>query len=440
MGRYFIGVISLGLVLLQIPVLNAQPEESAAIDSLRQEIRALHKQIQALQTRQSDDELQTLRNSARAVAEEPGTSDDQKSKTFVQKSRSLQALNPEISLVGDVFAVYNSHSPEHEESHTEENAEHPHEEGGHGELRTGFLNRVFAVHLQSNLDPFSLAKASVEIGTHGLEVTEAYITWTNPLPRTSLTFGKFRQQFGVINRWHEHALDQAFLPLPIQLYMGEEGLFQVGGSADILLPSIIAHANELTVQVTNASNPTLFSGEDFSLPAGLVHLKNYYDLTTDTYLEWGLSGLAGTNDNQGFDLKATHSWTYLGGLDLTVSWKPARQGLYKGITWRSELFTLRKEHLVLEPVTAMGGFTYVDYRLSRSLVGGVRLDIAQPPEPGTEKSFQWQVVPYLTFWQSEYVYLRFQWNYLNGSEFEEPQHRFLLQVDWSVGPHKHEKY
>ena len=70
-----------------------------------------------------------------------------------------------------------------------------------------------------------------------MEMAEAYVTWVNLFKRLNLTAGKFRQQFGVINRWHEHALDQTFFPLPIEMFMGEEGLNQIGISMNWLMPS-----------------------------------------------------------------------------------------------------------------------------------------------------------------------------------------------------------
>jgi len=69
-------------------------------------------------------------------------------------------------------------------------------------LRTGAYFRVLGLHFQSNLDPFSFTKIAIEYNPFGLEFGEAYITWTKIFPGVGLTAGKFRQQFGVVNRWH----------------------------------------------------------------------------------------------------------------------------------------------------------------------------------------------------------------------------------------------
>ena len=52
----------------------------------------------------------------------------------------------------------------------------------------------------------------------------------------------------------------------------------------------------------------------------------------------------------------------------------------------------------------------------------------------------WAVEPFLTWWQSEYVRLRFAWQHLREELVDDGRDRFLLQATWSAGPHKHENY
>ena len=64
-------------------------------------------------------------------------------------------------------------------------------------------------------------------GHHGrFDVEEIYITWSGLIPSLSFTVGRFRQNFGVLNRWHEHDLDQVSYPSALELVLGEEGLAQ----------------------------------------------------------------------------------------------------------------------------------------------------------------------------------------------------------------------
>jgi hypothetical protein len=412
------------LSLISISLYSQESFRPGQVDTISQKGEWLQTGRDTLQENQNQQELQRLQQSAqKKIQSTPAGSEELQSKTFQQGSRSLQALNPEISVSGDMLGKYLSEPPHYTE-----------------EERSGFSLRAVEVAIQSNLDPFSLAKVVLEFSPEEIALAEAYATWINPLPRLNITAGKFRQQFGVVNRWHEHALDQIAYPLPIELYLGEEGLTQTGLSVNWLMPSLIAQVNELTLQVTNSENEILFSGEQYSLPATLLHLKNYYDLNTDTYLEWGVSGLAGTNDSLGFTLDKTHRWTYMAGLDLTLSWSPLNRALYKGITWRSELFYVKKELAGIDPIKAFGAYSYLDYRLNQRWIAGLRGDLAQPLESGNKDQYLWKIVPYLTFWQSEYVYFRFEFSHLEGKNLEARDNRFTLQLNWSVGPHRHERY
>jgi len=172
-----------------------QTVSKTSSDSLTKKIQALQNRIEALEQKNEQSELQQLLNQAETAAKEENTPKDNQ-KTFKSGQRSLQAINPEISVTGDMFgqAVVN-------------------ENGFNRQTRSGTYFRVIGLHFQSALDPFSFTKIAIEIHPDGIELGEAYMTWSNVLPNVSLTAGKFRQQFGIINRWHAHSLDQFDFPL-----------------------------------------------------------------------------------------------------------------------------------------------------------------------------------------------------------------------------------
>jgi hypothetical protein len=60
-----------------------------------------------------------------------------------------------------------------------------------------------------------------------------------------------------------------------------------------------------------------------------------------------------------------------------------------------------------------------------------------PLDPSTS---HWGIVPYLTWWQSEYVRLRAEYSYLEDDDTGDSEDRFSLQLVWSAGPHKHSTY
>ena len=251
-------------------------------------------------------------------------------------------------------------------------------------------------------------------------------------------------------------LYQFDFPLAMTTVLGPGGLNQTGLSLEWLMPSLLAHANLLTVQVTNGESGHLFSGGFFSIPSALVHLKSYYDLTESAYLELGLTGMLGFNHHEGKEV-ATDAGstvvdeerreTWLGGVDLTVSWEPLRQAKYAEVTWRSELYYAHKDQAARAvanpdgaPVEGLGAYSYLHVRFDDNWEVGVRGDFTQPfrIDPGSDHT--WQVMPYVNWWQSHWVRLRLHYSHLDGTLMDRADDRLLLQATWAVGPHKHERY
>ncbi|NOZ84937.1 MAG: hypothetical protein GXP49_01485 [Deltaproteobacteria bacterium] len=347
---------------------------------------------------------------------------------FSSGNRALQALNPELSVVVDA--------------------------GGRVKLinydtktfgdDSQFYFRVLGLHFQANLDPFSFFKAAIEFHTDGVELGEAYATWTNVVPGLNLTLGKFRQQFGVVQRWHAHSLDQFDFPLAITTLLGPDGLNQIGFSLEWIAPSLWADDQRLVLQVTNTSNEHLFNGQQFGVPAGLLHWSQYYDLSDSTYLEFGLTGMVGANnkrnltDDNGGRLDEPWRTTTLAGSDLTVSWSPLHNERYKHLTWRSEFYWIGRE-TADGYLAAGGGYSYLDAGLSEALAIGVRGDLTQPYKVDNDGRWIWQAVGYLTWWESPWVRTRFQYAHKDGDD-QEPEDLFVIQVVFAAGPHKHDRY
>jgi hypothetical protein len=88
---------------------------------------------------------------------------------------------------------------------------------------------------------------------------------------------------------------------------------------------------------------------------------------------------------------------------------------------------------------AVSGFwSMAEVRVGESWLVGGRLDRATNPlEPEVR---QWLVAPTLTWWQSEFVRLRAEYDFLSGVEGGDGSGMFILQVTFAMGPHKHATY
>jgi hypothetical protein len=412
-------------------------ELERAFGKLQREHEAVLRRVKELEAKGEEQALETLRGRAESEAAAAGdvvkqadAEKDTSKRVFQGGERSLQALNPEISIVGDAFGKAILGRREYASDAD----------------RSGFVFRTVGLHLQSDLDPYSFAKVCVGLTPKGLDFGEAYMTWTSLATGLSLTVGKFRQEFGVVNRWHVPGLDQVDFPLALRTVLGPEGLNQVGLSLEWLMPRLWAHTNQLVLQVTNGQNDHLFAGSFASIPAVLLRVKSYYDLTESTYFELGLTGMLGWNNKRGVADETTgtlvdeprqSTWVY--GADWTLQWEPLKQARYRNFVLRGELYGVHKS-LPGQDLSTMGLYQYAQARLSQQWEVGARFDWTMPFETGKWGWHTYDIQPYVTWWQSPWVRARLLYSYTTGDTLARDDHRVLLQVTFSAGPHKHERY
>jgi hypothetical protein len=420
----------------------AQTVPEARLDSLRAEFEGLRARLDSLEGvvagRQTDtdgadqatDDLARLRAAARAAAGGPTvdtTAPAQDAREFVSRSGSLQALNPEISLNGDVYASIQS-----------ENAG-----------TDNFIPREFELSVISTLDPFTRAKvffAAEEDGGRievfpeaggeeehggGVAVEEGYVEWVGLPGGVGLKVGRLFQQFGQLNRWHSHSLPFQSRSLPHLAFLGEESLAQDGASAHWLLPTGGAGAFETTVEVTRSGNDKLF-GESHRL-SYLGHLNAFWQLSTSTDLDLGVSAIFGDHEDS-----AGRYGNRLYGAEMAFNWAPPERALYTGVVLRGGVMLLDPGSVtgLPEPDRALGFWSLAEVKLSRSWTGGGRYEWVENPEDVTESA--WLVSPALTYWQSEYVRLRAEYDILGNPGNTTGQ--FTFRVTFAMGPHRHETY
>ncbi len=392
--------------------------QQRTLDSLTAVIRSLTARIDSLDRtpvaglgadQAPIDELAALRAAAMAAA----ARDSQPAAAAAEQPRRGQnALNPEISVTGDIRA--NGHSP--------------------GPQANTFVPREFEVAMQSALDPFSTAKVflSVEDGEVSLEEGYAYFT-SLPL-HLRLDVGHFRQQVGELNRWHLHGLATDEYPLVLRRFGGEEGLVATGASLYWPLPfSGSGGTYELTVQATTGENDVLFAGGN--RPAINAQLSGFWQFSRSTYAQLSLSGLRGSNPD-------TSLTTTLGVAAARFSWHPPQQSLSRDLTLRGEFWALKRRFDLpgadYFSKTRYGGYVSGTWKLNRQWVAGIRGDRVQNPDPGPTMH-EWAVTPSLTYWQSEFVFIRGLFE--RASDYSHTiANRFSIQLVFAMGPHKHELF
>ena len=389
-------------------------------DSLQLEVRLLKERLDSLEqvltrlaaagedTVEVVDELAALIAAARAVApEEPA---DTAPSHFVMRSRDLSSYNPEISLTGDVRVTGNRPGPQQDNIDV----------------------REFSLGFQSALDPFSNTKVFFAFGEEGVEIEEAYAYWTGLPGGVRLDLGRFRQQLGELNRMHLHAMPETEYPLVLREYFGEGGLAGNGVGLFWVAPvtTIGGAVHEFWGQATLGDNEVLFeNGNRLSV---LGHVNNFWQLSRSTFFQLGATGVYGENPDIGLE-------TSVLGADFRLTWRPPHRVIYQSFTLRGEGYAVRKRTAGIGD-TRYGGFLSTTYQASRRLHFGARVDYVEPIVGLAENV--WAFVPQLTFWQSAWVFLRAEWQHQSEALLagRNTTDRIVLQVVWSIGPHKHESY
>lgn len=388
----------------------------------------------------TEEQIEKLRQAALQEAGKDQEQEETEADSFKLRGLSLQALNPEFSISGDFINSYRDNPSENEFA--------------------DFTVRGLGLHLESYLDPYSRFKAAIHTAPEHAGLEEAYFMRYGVVGGINLTLGKFRQQFGVVNRWHKHALDWIDFPLPLLFIFGDEGLNQTGFAFD-WSGSAGGFSHGLDLQITEGANEHLFAGNSRKRPSILARYKLFRDLTESTYLELGVTGLVGWNDAWELPGDVVEDDTRdaeVYGADVTVLWEPTGRMRYRNIEWRSEFYYLNKNIIapdgsgpdVLNP---WGCYSSLQAKVSRTVEIGTRFDYYEPDAKlyatpdlmsplavAEADAYRWLVAPYITWWQSPFVKFRLEYEHEDGDYMGVREDRVLLQCVFAAGPHKHERY
>ena len=152
-----------------------------------------------------------------------------------------------------------------------------------------------------------------------------------------------------------------------------------------------------------------------------------------------------------------NAWVF--GIDYSMVWEPTARMRYHNVTWRTEAYALDKAILApdgsgKDTLTPWGAYSYLESKVCRTLVVGMRVDYYQPnvkpyatgtttlsPLAVTEDGARaWQFCPYVTWEQSPFVHFRVEYDYASARGLDIADNVVWLQCVFAAGPHKHERY
>ena len=186
--------------------------------------------------------------------------------------------------------------------------------------------------------------ADLNFGLFGVEIEEAYGT-TLDLPfGFQGRFGQFLTRFGRLNPTHPHAWDFVDQPFPIGRVFGGEGNRGLGIELSWLAPlpwsvELVASAmnsdGEGTMRSFYGARDLGISGvQDFTY---VTALKQFFPLTDDWSLAFGLSGAFGPNST------GRSNRTDVYGTDLYLKYRPITRQSSMALALQSEWFYRRRQ-------------------------------------------------------------------------------------------------
>jgi hypothetical protein len=413
--------------VLSVSLLALLPAGLAAQDDINAKFQALEQRIKALES-----EVSTLKAALAATPEpaaNPSPPPVQSAPGAAQSSdATARLMNPAISLIGNMLGAA-GHNPV--------------------DQRPSLEMVESEMALSASVDPYARADVFLSFGEEGVEVEEAYMTFTSLPAGLLLKGGRMRANFGKVNTFHRHVLPWVDRPL-VNSYLlgGEDGIRDTGISVSRLLPSFGGLFLDATGQVYRGDSSVIFQRQSRNDLTAVGHLRAYRDITESTNIDVGLSLARGHHAEAVTEGPLTISGPGLAnvtllpadgnflvsriyGLDATIRWKPLRRAIYRSFVGRTELVWHRRQ----EPFglrKAFGYYTSGEYQLARRWFAGVRID--QSDRLFGPSAYDRQQSIILTYWPSEFSQIRAQYRHARYMGLGEAN-ELLFQLQFSIGSH-----
>src|ERR1700693_906649 len=177
--------------------------------------------------------------------------------TYGGSPLAAKLLNPDISAIGDVTGAL-----------------------GRNTIRPvpALELHEMEVGLQSIIDPYARGDVFISFGETGVNVEEAYMTFTSLPAGFVARVGKFRAEFGKSNTIHNHALQTIDRPLMSEnLVAGEDGINDTGFSITHLIPAPKGLFLEGTAQVFRGDSGDVFTSSQRKDASVVGHIRGYHE-------------------------------------------------------------------------------------------------------------------------------------------------------------------
>jgi hypothetical protein len=358
--------------------------------------------------------------------------------TMAGQAAGASSMNPDLALITDLAAAVFS-------------ADEPLQTGGHDPRKNGFNLQQVELSASKAVDPYFRFDSNIVFSQFGVEVEEAYGT-TLELPwNLQLRAGQFLTRFGRLNPTHPHSWDFVDQPFVIGRIFGGEGNRGLGLEASYLapLPWYLELVGSLTDAAGEATARSFFGAQDLGVdsPTDLqatVAAKQFFPLSDDLSLAWGLSGAFGPNPT------GHSNRTDVYGTDLYLKFRPVTYGSHTIVSLQSEWF-YRRRQIPGDVLEDLGGYAYLFWRFSLRWGAAVRYELGTPSwnqagdvaddylDPDW-KGHRQRVAASVTLWPTEFSRLRLQGSADHLGWSDQTDWAAFLAIEFVVGAHGAHKF
>lgn len=340
-----------------------------------------------------------------------------------QIALSQAPVNPDISFIGDLRLSGHRNAPSDQYDN---------------KFKLNFEELEIAAN--GYLNPYARADITMGIGGTGgkIDIEEAYATLLRGLPlNLQIRAGQYLVDFGKINTQHAHQWSWILRPLMFQQFFGEEGLKDVGINVTSMIP---VGKSALTISGSLLQGG-FFPGQDTNSVTpdmgGNARISLFSSVGTYSSMELGISGLLGEFD------PVKKRWAKMGDVDFKYKWHP---NIYQSLVFVGEsMVNYRKIDYAYESngdtvvaskdVSSFGAFSAIDYQFKRRFNVGAFVDYSQTPE--TDAIYQIGYGIFAGFSLAEETYrVSLLLRQDDGKNWEKPYQTAIVQLLWSLGPHK----
>ena len=283
---------------------------------------------------------------------------------------------------------------------------------------------------------FDRATASGDVNSD-VEVEEAYLFLHDfGVPNLTAKIGRFHLRFGRQNVLHNHDWPTADNNFVNQSFLGAESLTDNGLSLSYVVPPrlvggqyVEAVAEIISGEGNNEEGPVLNNTAFVDSPAFNTRVLWNHDMARDWNLEVGGSWLTGKHNDD------NRQNVNLFGADATLIHTDPTGGFFNQLAQVEAIYgdvdTSRSDTQY-----AKGAYLLLQQQLNRDWYTGVRLDWTQ--NALDDRQEVWGVSPYLTWYWSEFLRFRAEYQHKGGDVATE--NTLYFQVTWVFGAHPPHPY